>query len=63
MLCRLAVVCAGLALSACTIEPIPWSITPREMVLPYLQKECLRAPARANGVKVVSAGDEPRLTR
>jgi hypothetical protein len=54
-LCLLPVAAAG-----CTIEPIPFTITPREMALPYLTRQCLEARPESARAVLVSPGKEPR---
>jgi hypothetical protein len=46
--------------AGCTIEPIPFSITSREMVLPYLTRQCLEAVVERPRVELVSAGAPPQ---
>ncbi len=56
-----AMVLAGCALllAGCSMEAIPASMTPREMVLPYLSKECARTVPEAPRVEVKEAGRAP----
>lgn len=49
----------GAVHGGCSLHPIPVSITPREMVLPYLSKECLRSVPRGEHVQLIETGAAP----
>jgi hypothetical protein len=53
---------AGFALLGvgCSLHAIPATISPREMVLPYLSKECLRSIPRGEHVQVLDEGAAPQ---
>ena len=59
---RLRALCAGALLFAtgCTLHAIPATISPREMVLPYLSKECLTTRPRGEVVRVLESGQAPQ---
>lgn len=47
-------------LGGCSLYAIPATLTPREMVLPYLSNECLRSHPRGEVVRVLEAGSAPQ---
>ena len=49
-----------LLLSGCELYAIPATLSPRDMVIPYLSKECLRTKPREKKVRVLEAGSTPR---
>lgn len=55
----LSLVAAAALFGGCSLHAIPATLTSREMVLPYLSNECLRAAPRGEAVHVLERGSAP----